>query len=591
MLTVLAPCILPLLPVIVGRSLSDTTVSKRRVFIITLSLGASVIIFTLLLKATTLFINIPQDFWKWFSGGIILIFGLVSLFPELWEKLSFTGVINRKSNQLLTVGYKKDSIWGDVIVGASLGPIFSACSPTYFVILATVLPATPALGVLYLFVYAFGLSLALLVVSLVGQKIMMKIGVAADPRGWFKRIMGIIFIAVALLIITGYDKKLQVSILDAGFFDVTKIELGLLQPDKPTQEDSRSAGTIHDSNDTRQDAVIDAQLDSRVKKDAMPAKQNFLSLKEKSAKFTFAPEISSPDGFVNTLGKPITISEFKGKKVVLLYIWTYSCINCIRTIPHLNELYKKYEDQGLVIIGLHTPEFAFEKVQKNVENAVKQFDIKYPVVLDNDFSTWNAYGNHYWPRKYLIDLDGYIIYDHIGEGGYKETEQAIQKALLERNTRLGVGGKMPVASSAVEEKMATDLSQVRSHELYFGSARNSDLENGKQGVAGTQTLTVPADLKQDQLYLGGTWSITSEYALSGIDSTIALNYKAKNVYLVASSEGGENVEVFVDGKSIGTVFIQGEMLYTIVAGTDYKEHRLLIKVKKSGVKVFAFTFG
>ena len=591
MLTVLAPCILPLLPVIVGRSLSDTTVSKRRVFIITLSLGASVIIFTLLLKATTLFINIPQDFWKWFSGGIILIFGLVSLFPELWEKLSFTGVINRKSNQLLTVGYKKDSIWGDVIVGASLGPIFSACSPTYFVILATVLPATPALGVLYLFVYAFGLSLALLVVSLVGQKIMMKIGVAADPRGWFKRIMGIIFIAVALLIITGYDKKLQVSILDAGFFDVTKIELGLLQPDKPTQEDSRSAGTIHDSNDTRQDAVIDAQLDSRVKKDAMPAKQNFLSLKEKSAKFTFAPEISSPDGFVNTLGKPITISEFKGKKVVLLDIWTYSCINCIRTIPHLNELYKKYEDQGLVIIGLHTPEFAFEKVQKNVENAVKQFDIKYPVVLDNDFSTWNAYGNHYWPRKYLIDLDGYIIYDHIGEGGYKETEQAIQKALLERNTRLGVGGKMPVASSAVEEKMATDLSQVRSHELYFGSARNSDLENGKQGVAGTQTLTVPADLKQDQLYLGGTWSITSEYALSGIDSTIALNYKAKNVYLVASSEGGENVEVFVDGKSIGTVFIQSEMLYTIVAGTDYKEHSLLIKVKKADVKAFAFTFG
>ena len=150
---------------------------------------------------------------------------------------------------------------------------------------------------------------------------------------------------------------------------------------------------------------------------------------------------------------------------------------------------------------------------------------------------------------------------------------------------------MPVTSSAVVEKMATDPSQVRSRELYFGSARNSDLENGKQGVAGTQTLTIPADLKPDQLYLGGTWSITSEYALSGIDSTIALNYKAKNVYLVASGDSGENVEVFVDGASIGTLFIKDEMLYTIVAGTDYKEHRLLIKVKKSGVKAFAFTFG
>jgi len=231
-LTILAPCILPLLPVIVGRSLSDGTVSKRRVLVITLSLGASIILFTLLLKATTLLIDIPQDFWKWFSGGIILIFGLVSLFPELWERLSFTGIISRKSNQLLTKGYQKNSVWGDVIVGASLGPIFSACSPTYFVILATVLPATPALGLLYLFAFALGLSISLLFVSLVGQRVMVRLGIVADPKGWFKRIMGIIFILVAVTIITGYDKKLQILILDAGFFDVTKIELKLLEPIK-----------------------------------------------------------------------------------------------------------------------------------------------------------------------------------------------------------------------------------------------------------------------------------------------------------------------------------------------------------------------
>ncbi len=577
-LTILAPCILPLLPVIVGRSISDNSISKRKVFVITISLGISVILFTLLLKATTLFIDIPQDFWKWFSGGIIFIFGLVSLFPELWEKISSfstIGLINRKSNELLAVGYKKDNIWGDVIVGASLGPIFSACSPTYFVILATVLPATPALGILYLFVYALGLSLALLVVSLVGQKIMLKIGVAADPRGWFKRIMGIIFILVALFIVTGYDKKLQISLLNAGFFDVTKLELKLLEPKKSSSEDTGLAGNIHNSNDEKQDGTL----------------LTMLSIKEKMAKFSFAPDISTPDGFVNTQGKPITISEFKGKKVVLLDIWTYSCINCIRTIPHLNKLYKKYEGEGLVIIGLHTPEFAFEKIQKNVEDAVKRFDITYPVVLDNDFSTWNAYGNQYWPRKYLIDLDGYIVYDHIGEGGYEETEQAIKKALQERNARLGIGEKMPVVSSGVAGETTPLTGQVRSHELYFGSARNSDLSNGKPGTNGSQTLTVPTDLKADQLYLGGTWSFTPEYTESVADSTIALTYKAKNVYLVASSVNGENVEVFVDGKSIGTVFIQGEKLYTIVAGTDYQEHTLLIKVKKSGVKAFAFTFG
>jgi len=380
--------------------------------------------------------------------------------------------------------------------------------------------------------------------------------------------------------------------LGGGIFYATSIK-------KTVPEDTRSAGTIHNANDETQDVAIDPvnsglNILSNTKKQnsiALPVGPKFLSIEEKKAKFSLANDISTPDGFINTDGKPISISEFKGKKVVLLDIWTYSCINCIRTIPHLNELHKKYEDQGLVIIGLHTPEFAFEKVQKNVEDAVKRFDIKYPVVLDNDFSTWNAYGNRYWPRKYLIDMDGYIVYDHIGEGGYEETEKVIQKALLERNTRLGVEMKVPVANSGVINKIVTDRGQVRSHELYFGSARNTDLENGKSGTSGPQTLTVPSDLKADQLYLGGNWSITPEYAESSIGGTIALKYKAKNVYLVASSENGEAVEVFVDGKSIGTVFIKGEMLYTIVAGTDYKEHTLEIKVKNSGVKAFAFTFG
>ncbi len=376
-------------------------------------------------------------------------------------------------------------------------------------------------------------------------------------------------------------------------------------------EDTRSAGTIHDADDeSRENALnpVNSGLNilGTTKKQngtVAPVAPKFLSLEEKIVKFPIANDISTPDGFINTRStlqqssgqagqaEPISISEFKGKKVVLLDIWTYSCINCIRTIPHLNEWYKKYESQGLVVIGLHTPEFAFEKVQKNVEDAVRRFKINYPVVLDNDFSTWNAYGNRYWPRKYLIDIDGYIVYDHIGEGGYDETEKAIQKALLERNTRLGVDMKVPVASSGVVGRIVTDSAQVGSHELYIGSSRNTDLENGKSGVIGSQTLITPSDLKANQLYLGGTWSITPEYAESSVGSTIAVKYKAKDVYLVASTEDGAEVEVFIDGKSIGTVFIKGEMLYTIVSGTDYKEHTLEIKIKNSGVKAFAFTFG
>ena len=426
-LTVLAPCILPLLPVIVGKSLTDSTLSKRRLFVVVTSLGLSIVLFTLLLKASTLFIDIPQEFWKWFSGGIIFIFGLISLFPELWERLSFTAIISQKSNVVMTQGFDKNTIWGDVIVGASLGPIFSACSPTYFVILATVLPVSLPLGILYLLTFSLGLALSLVFVALVGQKIVNRLGIVSDPRGWFKRTMGVIFIIVAIGIVSGYDKKLQISLLDAGFLDVTKIEQKLLDKNKTADTISKKV----------QDETI-------IKKEIPKNEESFLTQTQKSSKYKIAPDLSSVDGYINTDNLPITISQYKGKKVVLLSIWTYSCINCQRTLPYLNSWYTKYEDKGLVIIGLHTPEFAFEKVQKNVEDAVKKYDINYPVVLDNDFSTWNAYENRYWPRKYLIDIDGFIVYDHAGEGDYDVTEKAIQQALLERNARAEVrNGKRP----------------------------------------------------------------------------------------------------------------------------------------------------
>ncbi len=581
-LTVLAPCILPLLPVIVGRSLSDATVSRRRVFVVIVSLGVSVVLFTLLLKATSLFIAIPQDFWKWISGGIIFIFGLVMIFPKLWEQLSFTSSLSRKSNLVLMEGYKKDSIWGDIIVGASLGPIFSACSPTYFVILATVLPVSPVVGILYLLTYTLGLCLALLFVVLVGQKIMIRLNVVSDSHGWFKRILGIIFILVGIAIITGYDKKLQISLLDAGFFDVTKVEQKLLEQqgsnnNLPNQETPPQAIDISKNNPDKTAPIKKAD--------------NFLTLAQKKAKFLLAPDISTPDGFVNTDGTPVTISEFKGKKVVLLDIWTYSCINCQRTIPYLNDWYKKYKDQGLVIIGLHTPEFSFEKVQANVEEAVKNLSIKYPVVLDNDFSTWNAYNNQYWPREYLIDIDGFIVHDHAGEGAYDESELAIQTALSERNNRLSIATSMSTGVVNPQNKIAIDPNQVSSPETYFGSARNEYLANGKAEVPGSQTLTIPADIKPNQLYLGGTWSFNSEYAEAGVGSSIVYNYTAKNVYIVASSAQSAEVEVYLDGKLVDTISIKSNTLYPAVKGKDYTQHTLMLKVKSGILDAFTFTFG
>lgn len=226
-LTVLAPCVLPLLPIIIGGSISDH--ERRNPFLITASLAVSIVLFTLLLKFSTVFIDIPAKTWSIVSGVIIIFFGLVSLFPALWEKLSVALNLGGRSNELLEKSVAKKSHWGDILLGASLGPVFSSCSPTYFLILATVLPQSFASGVLHLVVYALGLSLALLLIAYLGQKLIKKVQWAADPHGWFKRGMGLLFVLVGIFILTGADKQLQTYILDKGYFDITKLEQKILE--------------------------------------------------------------------------------------------------------------------------------------------------------------------------------------------------------------------------------------------------------------------------------------------------------------------------------------------------------------------------
>jgi len=226
-LTVLAPCILPLLPVIIGGSVSDNT--RRSPLIITGSLALSIVAFTLLLKFSTVFIDIPPRVWSIISGTIIIFFGIVSLIPDLWkviaEKFNFSG----RSNQILGKSEQHRSRWGDVLMGAALGPVFSSCSPTYFVILASVLPESFSKGLLYLAAYAVGLSVVLLCIGYLGQRAVKKMRWAADPYGWFKRGLGILFILVGFFVMTGADKRVQTFILEQGYFDISKIELQLLE--------------------------------------------------------------------------------------------------------------------------------------------------------------------------------------------------------------------------------------------------------------------------------------------------------------------------------------------------------------------------
>ncbi len=333
-----------------------------------------------------------------------------------------------------------------------------------------------------------------------------------------------------------------------------------------------------------------------------------------------AVELSDPTGFVNT--EPFKLSDLAGKKVILVDFWTYSCINCIRTLPHLNEWYQKYHDAGLEIVGVHTPEFEFEKDINNVKAAVSKFGVKYPVVLDSNQSTWQAYGNLYWPHEYLINIAGYVVHDQVGEGNYDETERKIQELLQQRTDALGDN----MAIDHTITSPSQDNIEAMSPETYFGAARNGFLANGDYGKTGEQYFKEPAAVKANSLYLIGQWNIAPEYAETpasvgsgqvGSDRIDYL-YQAKGVYFVAGSvKGPIDVEVLSDGKPIDAkskgadvfykngksyVTVNENRLYRIIDNpavctqdgvcTDgAQKHLLEFIISSPGLQAFTFTFG
>ena len=226
-LTVFAPCILPIIPVVIGSSASGR--SRMTPYVVVGSLAVSIILFTFALKASTALIMVPPYVWTYLSGGIIIFFGLTLVFPDVWAKIPGMAKFAGSSNKIIGQGYQKKSVFGDVIIGAALGPVFSTCSPTYFVILASVLPASFFLGTTYLFAYTLGLSLMLLLIALLGGRFTGKLSAFSDSKGWFKRSIGIVFLLIGIAIVSGYEKKLETKILDSGFFDITKIEHRILE--------------------------------------------------------------------------------------------------------------------------------------------------------------------------------------------------------------------------------------------------------------------------------------------------------------------------------------------------------------------------
>jgi thiol-disulfide isomerase/thioredoxin len=323
------------------------------------------------------------------------------------------------------------------------------------------------------------------------------------------------------------------------------------------------------------------------------------------SQFRKAPEFKGITSYINT--NQTKLSDLKGK-VVLVDFWTYSCINCIRTLPYLVDWNQKYSDKGLVIVGVHSPEFEFEKNINNVKQAVTRFGIKYPVLLDNDHGTWNAYQNSYWPRKYLVDSDGYIRYDHIGEGGYAETENAIKSLLAERSNQQGLEiSNLNQTKLIVPSVPSVDLNQIKSPELYFGYQYARAQLGNIQGFNPEKTVnyTIPdSNLEPNVIYLQGLWKNNPDsMELVGSNGKIMLAYSAKSINIVAGGKGEAIIKE--DGKdnqtnntfkgndvdAEGRLTVDGQRLYNIADHTNYGNHQIEIAARGPGFKVYTFTFG
>ncbi len=552
-ITVLAPCILPLLPIIIGGSISGNVHDKRRPFIIAASLAVSLILFTLLLKATTLLIAIPPEAITYASGGIIVGIGILLLFPSLYERTILFFNLQAKSQQLLNKGSNKGAIIGAIITGAALGPVFSSCSPVYAYILATVLPVNFGVAIAYMIAYVLGLSLMLLVIGFVGQRFVRKLKFASNPHGWFNRAIAIIFIIVGLLVVTGYDKKLQTYVSENTPFNFDALSAKLI----PAGDRQAAEGVLN-------------------------------------VKPYQAPEFKGLESWINSDSR--TLESLKGK-VVLVDFWTYSCINCIRTQPYLKEWYSTYKDSGFEIIGVHAPEFSFERTAKNVEEAAKKADLRYPIALDNDFSTWNAYQNQYWPASYLIDKDGFVRRAHFGEGEYKQTEQAIRQLLGEN------GGSVPDKTTAAYSGKVSARSQ-ETPETYLGTKRASNFVGSPSLSRGEKSFT-PASLERvNDWTLGGTWEVGSEGITAKADSTLTFRIAAKEVYFVTGNKNdAAKIQVLLNEKPINEtgnagndvknsiITVNEAQLYKAVKFKEFSSDATLELKVPAGVQLNVFTFG
>jgi cytochrome c biogenesis protein CcdA/thiol-disulfide isomerase/thioredoxin len=562
--TALSPCVLPVLPVVLS---AGVTGGPRRPLGIVTGLAISFAFATVALVYVIDSLGLPDDLLRNIAIAVLLGFGIALLVPPLGARLEAW-----ISRVVPAVGARRGDGGGfasGLLVGGSLGFVYAPCAGPILAGVITVSASQEftAGRLAVALAYALGSAIVLYALMLGGRRLTRRL---SRQAGRLQMAMGALMVVVAGLMFADYDTRFQTAIAD----DLPGVLVN------PSGELERSGG------------VRDQLAALRERDGASPLRAGGGSgLPALGA----APDFTGNQRWFNTPGgRRLSLQDLRGK-VVLVDFWTYTCINCIRTLPYLKAWDQRYRDRGLVIVGVHTPEFPFERDAGNVEDAIAQNGLRYAVAQDNDYATWDAYGNQYWPAKYLIDAHGQVRYAHFGEGAYEKTEAAIRRLLAE------AGQRPPRELARASAERPSPF--VTTPESYLGAARADRFVNGPIR-AGVHTFAAPAGgVPDDHLALEGTWRVDESSAMAVRGARLQVAFGARRAFLVLGTAGSEpaRVRVSLDGRPLpddlagrdvrhGSVLVDRQRLYRLVELPRAERHLLTLEFDH-GVSGYAFTFG
>jgi len=569
--TAISPCVLPVLPVAMAGAVTG---GRRRPLGVVAGFVITLVLFTLALTTALEAIGLSASSQRNLGVILLVAFGLTMVVPAFGDRIAkWLGPVVRLGSRLPKGG---DGFAGGALMGVGLGLVWAPCAGPVFSAIAAA-NATDAAGAstwLVLFVYALGAALPMLAIMFGGQRLARRLTPKAVP---IRAGMGVVLVAAGALIFTGLDTRLTAWVVNA------------VPSYTETLQAAERTGDAADALDRLQGRDVER---SPVAAKPTPAPSKTVQVEVDLPVYGEAPELAGISDWFNAEGTPRTLAALRGR-VVLVDFWTYSCINCIRTIPHLREWDRAYRAKGLTILGVHTPEFAFERDAGNVRKAIKDLGVTWPVALDPDYGTWNAWGNRYWPAKYLIDRTGKVRAFHFGEGAYDETEDQVRAMLAETGPR---------AKDAPET--GPKGHQPLTPESYLGYARIDRFDSTPSPRPDRpQRYSVPDGLPADHIGYSGTATVSAEHVEAGRDFAIDLSFRARQVFLVLGGDGkpltgqvllgGRPIPANLAGDDVGAngrLVVTGYRLYRLADLGKPGTGRITIRLAPR-TRAYAFTFG